>query len=78
MIYNNNTLIQHCLDNHIELLEDYTNVKINREYYIKGNCKSTTEICDKIFNKNFRQLVKTGPYCYNCSVENGKQIHKLN
>lgn len=58
MIYNNASLIKHCCDNSIELIEDYTNIKINREYYIKGICKT--------FNKNFRQLVKTGPYCYNC------------
>ena len=77
MIYNNETLIHHCNDNDIKLLDDYTTVKINRECYIKGNCKTITETCDKIFNKNFRQLVKTGPYCYNCSVENGKLKLKL-
>ena len=73
MIYNNETLIHHCSDNDIKLLDDYTDVKINREYYIKGNCKSITETCDKILNKKFRQLVKIGPYCYNCAVENEKQ-----
>lgn len=34
MIYNNETLIHHCSDNDIKLLDDYTDVKINREYYI--------------------------------------------
>jgi len=66
MIYNNASLIKHCFNNSIELIEDYTNIKINREYYIKGICKTIVDSCDKTFNKNFRQLVKTGPYCYNC------------
>jgi hypothetical protein len=59
MLYNNTTLITHCLDNHIELLDDYTNIKIIRDYYVRGNCKSILETCNKIFNKSFRQLVKT-------------------
>ena len=78
MLYNNTTLIAYCHDNHIELLDDYTNIKINRDYYIRGNCKSKLETCNKIFNKNFRQLVKTGPYCLICAIENGKQKFKLN
>ena len=78
MLYNNTTLIAYCQDNHIELLDDYTNIKINRDYYVKGNCKSILETCNKIFNKNFRQLVKTGPYCLICAIENGKQKYKLN
>ena len=78
MLYNNTTLIAYCHDNHIELLDDYTNIKINRDYYVKGNCKSILETCNKIFNKNFRQLVKTGPYCLICAIENGKQKYKLN
>lgn len=77
MLYNNESLLSYCYDNNIELLDDYTNVKITREYYVEGICKTKTECCDKIFNKNFRQLVKTGPYCLSCAVENGKQKHKL-
>lgn len=77
MLYNNTTLITYCQDNHIELLDDYTNIKINRDYSVKGNCKSKLETCNKIFNKKFRQLVKTGPYCLICAIENGKQKFKL-
>jgi hypothetical protein len=77
MLYNNETLNKHCLTNDIQLVNDYANVKINREFYIKGICKKITDNCDTIFNKNFRQLVKTGPYCYNCAIENGKQKYKL-
>ena len=77
MLYNNETLNKHCLANDIKLVSDYTNVKINRECYIKGTCKKITDNCDTIFNKKFRQLVKTGPYCYNCAIENGKQKYRL-
>lgn len=77
MLYNNVSLENHCIENDIELLEDYANIKINREFYVKGVCKTVTENCDKVFNKNFRQLVKTGPYCLKCAIENGKQQYKL-
>jgi hypothetical protein len=77
MLYNNETLKSYCHENNIELLENYTNVKINRDNYVKGVCKTKIETCDKIFNKSFRQLVKTGPYCLNCAIENGKQKYKL-
>ena len=77
MLYNNETLKSYCDENNIELLENYTNVKINRDNYVKGVCKTKIETCDKIFNKSFRQLVKTGPYCLNCAIENGKQKFKL-
>ena len=77
MFYNNETLNKYCLTNDIQLDDDYTNIKMNRDVYIKGICKTITENCETIFNKNFRQLVKTGPYCLNCAIENGKQKYKL-
>ena len=77
MFYNNETLNKHCLANDIQLVDDYTNIKMNREVYIKGICKTITDNCEKIFDKTFRQLVKTGPYCLNCAIENGKQKYKL-
>ena len=43
MLYNNETLLSYCYDNNIELLGDYTNVKITREYYVEGICKTKTE-----------------------------------
>jgi hypothetical protein len=71
MFYNNETLNKYCLDNNIKLLEDYSQLKINRDNYIKGMCN--TENCNEYIDKTFRQLVKTGPYCHNCAVENGKK-----
>jgi hypothetical protein len=36
MLYNNETLQAFCFDNNINLLEDYSQIKINRDYYKKG------------------------------------------
>ncbi len=78
MLYNNDTFETYCIDNNIELLDDFSKIKITRDTNINGKyvTKEFNNICSKIFNKNFRQLVKTGPYCYNCSVENGKKKSK--
>lgn len=64
MRYNNETLLQHCNENKIQLTNGYTSENINRESYIEGNC--ITENCCNKFNKCFRQLVKTGAYCEPC------------
>lgn len=77
MLHNSETLNKYCFNNNIQLADDYKNVKINRDFYIKGICKTITDNCDKIFNKTFRQLLKTGPYCYNCAIEIGKQQYKV-
>jgi hypothetical protein len=62
MKYNNETLVEYCKTNNIVLLKNYE--KIKRESYIEGKC--TYENCENNFNKNFRQLVKTGAYCVGC------------
>ena len=71
MLYNNETCNKYCEDNEITLLENYEQIKLNRDYKIKGRC--ITCDCDNEFDKSFRQLIKTGAYCYNCCVNNGKQ-----
>jgi len=75
MLYNNETLKSYCEFlksyceiNLITLLENYDDIKINRECYIQGLCKNNF---GKEFNKSFRQLVKTGSYCNVCTIENG-------
>ena len=75
MLYNNDTFNKYCEDNQIKLLENYEEIKINREHKIKGLC--IVKDCNNEFNKSFRQLIKTGAYCYNCSVNNGKQKYAL-
>ena len=71
MLYNNETLKKYCEDNKVKLLNNYEETNINREHKIKGIC--ITKVCNNEFNKSFRQLIKTGAYCYDCSVNNGKQ-----
>lgn len=71
MLYNNETLTRYCLDNRIKLLDNYEQIKINRDHKIKGTC--ITKDCNNEFEKSFRQLIKIGAYCYDCSVNNGKQ-----
>ncbi len=74
--YNNETLIKYCKNNDIILIKDYSNNKINRDYYIEGKCKTTE--CNKLFNKSFRQLLKTEAYCIECSYKNGiNKIRKI-
>jgi len=64
MKYSNQTLIEYCNNNNIQLTTDYTDENITRDSYIKGKC--TINDCCNEFNKNFRQLVKTGAYCQTC------------
>jgi hypothetical protein len=67
MKYTNETLIDYCKKNNIILLNNYENIKINRESYIDFCC--INKLCNSQFNKNFRQLVKTGAYCELCMKE---------
>lgn len=70
MKFNSDTLIEYCNTNKITLLQTYEN--INRESYIEGKCIHNN--CENNFNKNFRQLVKTGAYCVYCmsKISNNK------
>ena len=67
--YDINLLIMFCKENNIELLEDYSDKKLNREIKITGKC--LTNNCDKIFCKTFRQLFKNNGYCDNCCKHRG-------
>ena len=73
MRYNNEGLIEYCNINNITLLQSYENIK--RESYIEGKCIFNE--CTNTFNKNFRQLVKTGAYCRSCITKIASiKIHK--
>ena len=64
--FNNNYLNKYCKDNKIELLEDYSNIDVNRESIIKSKC--LTENCNETVEKLFRNIIETsGFYCNNCS-----------
>jgi hypothetical protein len=75
MLYNNETLNKYCIDNMVNLIDNYEEIKINRDYKIKGIC--VTKDCKAEFYKSFRQLVKIGAYCYECAVQNGKHKFSL-
>ena len=63
IIYNVNYLQNYCEQNQIILIKNYE--KTNRDTKIEGKCLSLN--CSYNFDKVFRQLVKTGGYCNNCS-----------
>ena len=54
-----------CLNNNIELLEDYSDKHINCYTIIKGNC--INKDCKNDFNKNLIQLYCIGGYCKSCT-----------
>jgi hypothetical protein len=68
--YDINMLIDFCDSNNIILLDNYSDQFINRNTNIEGIC--LYEGCENNFIKPFRQLLKIGGYCENCSKENGK------
>jgi len=71
MRYNKDCLENYCQENNILLITDYTKNNINRESCLEGNCKSDN--CIYTFQKSFRQLVKIGPYCGDCSIKRGNE-----
>ena len=68
--YDIHMLIDFCNTNNIILLDDYSEQFINRDTNIEGICLH--EGCENNFIKPFRQILKIGGYCENCSKENGK------
>ena len=75
--YDNNYLQAFCDENTIKLLENYSNVIINRDTLIKGKCKIID--CIGFFCKSFRSLVKINAFCFECSKNIGKEkIKKTN
>ena len=76
MRYNNETLNTFCEENNVILLYDYSKVDIKRENYLEGKCSKND--CTNHFRKDFRQLVKTGPYCLACLQIENSHIMKTN
>ena len=55
-----------CNDNHITLLNNYSEEVVNRKTQINGKC--LTQHCINIFDKTFRQLYQINGYCKECSM----------
>ena len=76
MRYDDNCLTTYCNENNISLTQAYSNVK--RDTKIEGIGKNAD--CGKPFIKSFRQLVKVGGFCIDCSKQIGidKNINTYN
>jgi hypothetical protein len=68
------TLQKFCGDNGIELCKDYSNETLRRGTKIEGKC--STGGCNVMFNKVFRELMKTNGYCRDCTYDNAKGKRK--
>ena len=72
--YDFERLDKFCKENNVNLLEDYSNVKLNGYFYIKSKC--CYDKCDNFVNKTFRQLEKTGSYCVICIKIKANEVRK--
>jgi len=71
--YNFNLLEKYCYENNIHLINNYSNIKINRDTKIEGKCKN----CVNTFNISFRVLLNNRPYCNSCCLFFSRQKCKL-
>ena len=53
----------------LNLLKDYSECNLTGKTRIEGKCFNIK--CDKIFNKSFETILKSGSYCNKCSVKKG-------
>jgi hypothetical protein len=59
----------HCNENNIKLLQDYKNIRVNRDTTIKAVCLSPD--CNDIVNKSFKCFLNNGGcYCLKCVEQN--------
>lgn len=56
----------HCNANNIELLKDYSNVKLNKLFVIEGKCINYST-CNRTFKKTLNRLFENG-YCSVCNI----------
>ncbi len=62
--FNLNFLQKYCEENNVELLEDYSNIALKGDTFIKGKC--IYENCQNSFEKKFKYICEIGSYCKNC------------
>jgi len=74
--FNQKYLLDYVKENNIKLLENYSNINVNRETIIKAKC--LTENCNENVEKYFRNIIENSCcYCNNCS-NNNKQDKRKN
>ena len=66
--YNYETLTTYCSENELQI-KQIDKTKCTRETVIEGKCKTSN--CLESFSKSFRQLVKVGGFCAECSKKIG-------
>ena len=66
--YDFERLDKYCKENNVELLEDYSDVKLNSVSIIKGECSNKD--CCLFYEKSFKTFLFSGGYCFNCSKKN--------
>jgi len=68
-------LITFCKENNIELLKDYSTIKVLSQSQIEGKCPNHNE-CKGIINKRFITLYET-PICFDCVKNNKHSLGSL-
>ena len=69
--YDIDLLKKYCQENEVELVKDYTNIRLNAKTKIEGKCK--IDNCNNTFCKSFEYLyVFNNTQCLVCSVANGR------
>lgn len=67
--FNNNYLKQFCEENNIHLVNDYTDIQVNRETIVVAKC--LTDNCEHVVEKTLRMIVEYGGcYCEECTTSN--------
>ena len=70
--YNYEYLQKYSKENNITLLQDYSNIRVNRRLYIDASC--LTRNCDEIVSKDFRELIRNGCFCKKCSFNKNNKV----
>jgi hypothetical protein len=73
--YDHKLLKKYKDENNVSFLKNYFNDKINGKTRIEGYCKENE--CLNSFNKIFKQLLKTGAYCDECTSKKSILKNKI-
>jgi len=66
--FNNNYLKQFCEENNIHLVNNYTDIEVNRETIVVAKC--LTDNCENAVEKTLRRIIECGCYCQECTISN--------
>ncbi len=72
--YDFERLDKYCKETNIILLEDYSNIPLTRDVYIKSKCSYNN--CENVVDKKFRELETAGSYCVDCIKIKANEVRK--